>query len=397
MRNGVQRRAGRERQRFRCKGDASQGIKQHTFLGAASHTRTEPGFCEECDNLVAAHEGPVSPWHFEYLVREVAQSLVAVGRGLSYTDAAKRARASANLHRRDNDKEVTNGQTVAEWMADFVPVVAARYRETEWPETLVLDSTEFDWTNPRTGTTKQLFAVLGAWGYPAGDSRGHLWRLAAAPRDNAASWEEFLSALPGKPASVVCDRDLAIIAGVQRRWGKGKNAVPIHLCEHHLFVRGVAAMERDGLGFYHPLRDLFCTAFHSQPEWDAFDAAVMAEPGALATQRWVRHWRTRMRLQTKRRSSLPAHYANGAIEPPIAIVRSVLESRRWTFRNRERMDLLLELVRLRVRRLDSERAYARAIREHLEATGGQGPRRYRQLYDPWGPRGAQVRSYSLWG
>jgi len=45
------------------------------------------------------------------------------------------------------------------------------------------------------------------------------------------------------------------------------------------------------------------------------------------------------------------------------------------------MDLLLDLVRLRLRGLDSDAVYAARIREHLLATGGRPTRRYRQIYD----------------
>lgn len=45
--------------------------------------------------------------------------------------------------------------------------------------------------------------------------------------------------------------------------------------------------------------------FHSLAEWDAFAAAVAAEPKASATQRWVRYWDKDTRIQTARRATLP--------------------------------------------------------------------------------------------
>lgn len=77
-------------------------------------------------------------------------------------------------------------------------------------------------------------------------------------------------------------------------------------------------------------------------------------------------------------------------------VRSVLESRRWTFGNRARMDLLLELVRLADLRADDVGVYAADIRRHLTEHAGRPPRSYRAVYDTWGPKGAEKRSYSLW-
>jgi hypothetical protein len=415
VRDGQQRTAGRTRQRWRCI-DPDGGF--HRFVGAVARTRHAPeAVCWECDNQVEAHEGPVAGHEFEYLVREVAEALVSVGRGLTYTDAAKRARMKANAARSDAsgvgvddgetvsggpviDRTVVNGQTVAEWMGEFVPVVAKRHAETEWPETIVLDSTEYQDTNVRTGEQRQLFAVLAVWGYPSGDGKGRLWRFTAVPRDTADAWAEFLAELPGKPALVVCDRDLAIIGGVQRRWGKGKNVVPIHLCEHHMFARGVDALERDGVAYGDPLRELLNVAFQSLAGWDAFDAAVAADSRAVNGRRWVKHWRKRMRVQTARRASLPAHYANGAVEDPLKMVRQVIDRRKFAFRNRARMNLLLELVRLRVLRADSVRTYAEDIRAHLVAEGEERAPRYRQVYDTWGPRSdtkPRTRVYSLLG
>ena len=47
---------------------------------------------------------------FEYLVRDVASALVAVGRRMTCTDAAKRARARANGTRTDRDGEDASTQ-----------------------------------------------------------------------------------------------------------------------------------------------------------------------------------------------------------------------------------------------------------------------------------------------
>jgi len=49
----------------------------------------------------------------------------------------------------------------------------------------------------------------------------------------------------------------------------------------------------------------------------------------------------------------------------------MLERRKWTFRNRDRMNLLLELVRLRLNRHDDPIKWAALIRAHIEANGGQ--------------------------
>jgi len=309
-----------------------------------------------------------------YEVREIAEALVAIAKGSTYTAAARRARASywpTGAKRLRKATTVESGQVVAEWLHQFGPVVSAPWAETEWPECIVLDSTEFLYTNPRTRVEQQLFVVLAAFGYAADGSR-RLWRLEAHPSDTANAWCKFLETLPGKPRSVVCDKDNAIIGGVQQRWGKGKNAVPIHQCEHHTRENAMKALRADKLAkFGESLPTLLKDAFHTQEEWETFAAAVNAEPAAAATQRWVKHWNKRMKIQTTRRASLPAHYGNGAIEAPIAVVRQVLGQRKWTFRNEARMNLLLELIRLRINHHDDQTKWAALIRTHITEHGGK--------------------------
>ena len=79
--------------------------------------------------------------------------------------------------------------------------------------------------------------------------------MGAVPRDTEEAWAVFLSELPGKPSLVACYRDRAIIGRVQRRWGKDRNAVPIHLCDYHLSTCAVAVLERDGIAYGDPFRE----------------------------------------------------------------------------------------------------------------------------------------------
>ena len=51
---------------------------------------------------------------------------------------------------------------VAEWVDAWAPAILAAKAETEWAETLVLDSTDFWRTNARTGIRRREFAILVA-------------------------------------------------------------------------------------------------------------------------------------------------------------------------------------------------------------------------------------------
>jgi hypothetical protein len=63
-----------------------------------------------------------------------------VGRGLTYTDAARRVRTHywgpGGTGRLNGD---ASGQTVADWVGPFAPVLSAELAEKERPETIVLD------------------------------------------------------------------------------------------------------------------------------------------------------------------------------------------------------------------------------------------------------------------
>jgi hypothetical protein len=364
VRDGAQKRGGRERQRYRC---VLEDGSYHRFVGAVSHTRGDGRHCDECDRPLPVDGGPVAPWRSRYLVKEVAAALWAVAGGASYTDAALRVRRRAwgdDGTDRRAETTVVSGQTVADWLDRYGPAVAAPHGEAGWPETIVLDSTRFLYRDSFTGRQHQLFSVLAAWGYPAGSSRGRLWLLRAYPLQDAPTWQQFLAELPGRPQLVVIDRDYGAIGGVQRRWGHGARGVPIHLCEHHLYENGKAALVKGGhTAFGDPLQAALAKALQSPEGWHAFH--TLASEAGSEPQKWADHWDKRMRVQTKRRTSIPEHYANGAVEAPLEEVRRILAQRRWTFRNAARMNQLLELVRIRYNHAADESDFASALRGQL--------------------------------
>ena len=380
VKDGIQRSDQRPRQRWRC--TAPDGT-YHRFLGALSVTRGGAGVCPTCERPFGPSDGPATPSRYEYLVREIATALVSIGGGASYTDAAERVRSQAwGESRQWNRKNSTNihGALVAEWLQQYGPVVLDAHAETEWPDTLVLDSTEFQHTDSWTGDKSRLFSVLFAYGYPADLTKPRMWKIAASPSDTAAHWADFLALLTGKPRVVVCDDDDNIKAGVRQCWFKGK-PVHIHSCEHHLYKRARVAMDADGVKHDSPLHEALNVAFHSPQEWDALRDVVRVT-GSPALQKWMRDKNKMMTNQLARRGEVSV-YANGAIEAPIQVVREGIERRAWCFRNLARMNLLLEMMRLRLNKVDSVDAYALLIRDHLAATNGVAPTRRRQ----WDPKG----------
>lgn len=380
MRDGVQQSKLRPRQRWRC--TASDGT-YHRFLGALSATRVENGMCPTCERPYGPAEGPAVPAYHEYLVREIATALVSIGGGASYTVTAERIKAQAwGETRQWNRKPTTNinGGLVADWLQQYGPVVSAAHAETEWPDTLVLDSTEFQYKDTWTGDRFQLFCVLFAYGYPSDGSKPRMWKIAASPSDAAHDWADFLATLPGKPRVLVCDDDDNIKAGVRQHWFKGK-PVHIHSCEHHLYKRARVAMDADGVEHDSPLHDALNVAFHSPQEWEALRDLVRVT-GSPALQKWMKDKNKMMADQLARRGEVGV-YGNGAIEAPIQTVREGIERRSWCFRNLARMNLLLEMMRLRLNKVDSVDAYAHLIRDDV-ASAKRTPAGRRRQWDPKG-------------
>ena len=81
------------------------------------------------------------------------------------------------------------------------------------------------------------------------------------------------------------------------------------------------------------------------------------------------------------RPNIPPVYSNSAVEQALRVFRSALEPRAFAFRNRPRMNNLLELMRLAYLRVDRAADYSIDIRGYLDAHKGPPQRRYRETYD----------------
>ncbi len=352
-------------------------------MGVLSHAVTEAGFCVECEKPIEPFEGPAAPWRFNFFVREIAAALIGMGSGSSYTSVAETARSQAwGPGRKWNRSEgtVVNGALVAEWLQQYGPIVSEPYQETGWPETLVLDSTTFLHTDSWTGVQARLFSVLFAYGYPADGTKPRLWKIASSLSDTGQDWAYFLAKLPGKPQVIVCDDDTNIKLGIRTHWGQGR-PVHVHTCEHHLYLRAKKALETDGAPRTSPLHKALNKAFKSPEGWDVLRDEVRLA-GSPTLKKWMTSKSAMVTAQLARRGEVSV-YANGAIEAPIRVIRENIERRAWCFRNRVRMDLLLDLMRLNINKVASQDIYSTAIREHLKANGGR-PTTTRKQWDPLG-------------
>jgi len=343
------------RVRLRCFFTRDDGTPdKHGFTFAVPR---HDGAGHACDQCGKDGFGPAVTPGSRYTLDEVATALVDVARGATYTDSTNRVRAA----RRGDHDAGRSGQSAADWLGRYGPAIAAAYAEESWPQTVVLDSTDFAWTNPRGFGTEDLFSILAVWGYPAGQTRGRLWALTAATAHDTEAWESFLRTLPGRPELVVSDAEESIAAAVRSVWPRVRQ----HRCEHHLYVRAAAALRTDDQhGMGNQFRVLLNDAFRSPQEWAAFRDAVLAAQ-LPAAGRWVRRWDRRLTAQTAARASIPAHYSTGALDPQIAVLRQYLRPRRWTLRNLSRTNNLLALMRLHINRCDQPTVWAKHLRVHL--------------------------------
>lgn len=225
--------------------------------------------------------------------------------------------------------------------------------------------------------------VLRAYGYEHGAATGRTLALYASPTGTQIDWGGLLTSRSGSPVMVVCDDDSAIVGAVTKTWP----ATFIKSCEHHL--RETVRKKMKGYGhttFGHPQMEALNDAFKSPAGWDTFKAGA----SGVIVQAWINSHDTAITAQVAARSVLPGHHSTGAIEQILQDVREFMEPRSFCYRNAERTNLMLELVRLSKNRNDDPVRYAAAIRAHLDQHDGQlGPQG--SIRDPRG-----VYSLRIW-
>jgi len=344
------------------------GDRFHRFTGTLTREVAVGGVCEECENRIARHQGPAHPRHYMDPVRAQAAALVAVGKGQSYAAAARRTRL---LQGRAPTRADDGGQLVANWVEVFAPAILAAHAEDAWPDTLLLDSTDFKIRDPHTDRLVVAFNVLAAYGYPT-VGRGRLWAVTVSPTATQHDWLRLLSGIGGRgPRKVIADSAGATAAAVRLRWA----AVPTPFfsrCEWHLRNNAAALMATYELADNaSPEMALLNLAFRSEAGWLAFREMARSYPNL---DYWAAAQHEQVRAQTQVRDQLPAHYSVSAIEPPLSAIRAMLEARRFYLRNAARTNLLVGLMRLHLNAVADERSYAAIIRHTIEASAGWTPR-----------------------
>jgi hypothetical protein len=392
--DGTYGKPGHRRQRYKC---TPRRGKPHVFTELLPREEAWQEACEQCERHLERHEGPKAPRHYHFVARGIAEALVAVGTGATYMQASRVARDRARRFRVDGEtgqvRESDHGQLVADWVELFAPVVFEPHRPAFWPPegSLLLDHLPFrvralDANGKRILAGRVAFDVFCAVGYQAGKPR--LWRAEAFTSAHPANWSAFLGALPGEPKRIVCDAHGGMLRAIEERWP----AVELHQCEWHLQhaldrllakeIRSNPGEELEGL------REGAEGALTGPSFWRAFVGAVkVAENESL--DRWIAVNDPILERQFARRgrsSDRPADMplTTAALEQLARPITAALYPRRYTLKNRERLNRLLMLMQLHVNGQDDVQSYTRTIRSWLEANSGRPTARRRAIADPAG-------------
>ena len=365
--------AGRERQRFRC--FPADGSLPHTFTEPLPRMLAHGRECVECERSVASHEGLQAPRSYRFPAREIARTLVALGRGQTYRQAAERARL-----RLPGGERSRHGQLAADWVEVFAPVVFAPHSPERWPQqgTLVVDHFYFRLRRSDIATRSYYaWHVLCALAYV--DGHRVLWRAQAFTNATPASWREFFAALPGAPPRIVCDAHSGMLKVIEERWPQTE----VYLCEWHLRHALERLLEKIGGHTAERLLPRTEAAFAGARFWEVF-AGEARELGDLRVDAWLDRWSPVIASQFAHRGR-PAEdrpLSTGGLEELIKPIQDSLYRRRYGIKNRARLNRLLLLFQLEVNGHADERGYAKSIRGWLETTGGRPSIPRRAIADP---------------
>lgn len=170
------------------------------------------GACDACERPWEPSDGLPQAVRDRFVLRQKAETLVALGRGLSYRQAAWDARRRAGRPKRagatrqfSEDRRMTG-----DWVAQYADIVAAPLLPERWPKIIAVDELEVRLLRFRPDGTRvqrggEAYTVMGVIGYENEDAKGRLWRLAARASSAQADWASVFAELPGKPEVLICD------------------------------------------------------------------------------------------------------------------------------------------------------------------------------------------------
>ena len=192
----------------------------------------------------------------------------------------------------------------------------------------------------------------------------------------------MLHSKPNAPTLVVADKGAALQVAIPAAW---PNTV-WRLCRWHL-RSGATGLDSQlrvsgiDLNDKHPITSRAEHCFDDLTHWTDFRWMVNLH-SASKMKTWVRNQDSWLKAEFSF-GLTGKPWFNGAAETTLRAVKAAIVKRAFCYKNLERTALMLELVRLRLNRVDDETVYARDIRAFLESGGQLAPTL--SLRDPLGP------------
>jgi hypothetical protein len=350
------------------------------------------GSCDECEREWQPIDGMPNADYDKFVLREKARTLVRVSEGMSYKTAGAQVRRRMARRRHVLGSGSIDGRMVRDWVGQHAEIIAGEYLPSEWPEAIAVDS--FDvrirgW-KPSGAVLKKglgLYYVIGAAGYgPSFGQSGKLWHLAASARQNEQAYRDFFCSLAGRRNVhvVVCDGAPEVKSAAQWAFPNAE----VYPCIWHLFHKLEDHLRRSGL--WNRRRALFKAFQHyrfwTKDSWEQFEEILRrylaADLSKLAPRqlkgiegmgKWLRRNQFEIRyvLQSQ-------HWPRDLklLEEHLAQIQdNRLGDRRRSFRNLDRLNLLLKLFLLSLRGEADETEWARILRENHRAYRGRPPPR----------------------
>ena len=369
----------------------------HRFAPLLPRLTTAEGRCGECENKFHRHEGPQVVRGFEFPARTVAEALVLVASGVSYTRAADSVRLAPSRA----------GELVSDWVGAFTPALWARLGPKTVPTHLVVDSSRVTVSDWRTVTTKwpppkftrvprkTAYTLVSIVGTDRGQSKPYA--MLAVPADmDIATWTRVLAGLPGRPHEVTVDGDPLLMGGIRGAWPDdlltGEAATHINYCLYHLqarfvsdaapgWVRAPATPEQEQAA--RRLLDAAAVMARSTHDWLAFVGKARALNNVTVNKWLARDNRVRHVAAQLDRGPGTTH-SNAAAEAELRWVKGQWAGRASCYRNEARTNLLLQLMTLHRRGDVNVKEWSRIIRATTGRAGGRPHGTLRGICDPVG-------------
>lgn len=271
--------------------------------------------------------------------------------------------------------------TGAEYVDVFGPAVAAPFRREIWPDVMIIDSQPLRRrtvvgadTNARVasdflcevfGVVDGLTSEIVAF-YPAGGK-------------DQESVKEVFASRRGRPTWIVTDGDPAMPRAIEDAFP----AAVHYRCEGHLRMDAQEAAAADRIVDL-SVQDAILNCQRTPAHWKALKAALETHaPGQRGILcRWIERNEDLVLHQYELRQRFPDKpHSTGALEPRLTAVRSALAERKFSLRNRRRLGVVLDLMRLEMAHLARPEQYRLLIRRRLEELRS-GPIDWRSHWDP---------------